>query len=244
MAQKKFYAVAVGRRTGVFTDWASAEREVRGFAGAKFKSFPTRVEAEAWLRNPVYGSSAAGGKRGGSKKRSDGGGDAQVAPGSIVIYTDGGALGNPGPGGYGVVIMDGDRTQELSGGYRMTTNNRMEMTACLVALRQISGEGRPVVLHSDSSYLVNGVSKGWARKWRAKGWRKGDGTPALNTDLWAELLDVLEGLDVEFRWVRGHAGNPLNERCDQLAVASARQTDLPIDHGYERTGQTRAEAAG
>jgi ribonuclease HI len=100
-------------------------------------------------------------------------------------------------------------------------------------LREIVGSGKRVRVFSDSSYLVNGISKGWAKKWRENGWRKADRTPALNADLWAELLDLLADLPVTFTWVKGHAGNPLNERCDQLAVASAKQRNLPVDHGYE-----------
>ncbi len=234
MAKQKFYAVAAGRRTGVFTDWATAEKQVKGFAGAKFKSFTTRIEAESWLHKPVYAKTAGNGaKRSASNANGGECRDSSVAPGSIVIYTDGGALGNPGPGGYGVIIRDGEDERELSGGFRLTTNNRMEMTACIEALREVAGRGRPVVLFSDSSYLVNGISKGWARKWRANGWRKADKTPALNSDLWAELLDLLETVKVEFRWVRGHAGNPLNERCDRMAVASAQGGGLPADLEYE-----------
>lgn len=116
----------------------------------------------------------------------------------------------------------------------MTTNNRMEMTACIVALKAVAGCGRPIALYSDSSYLVNGIQKGWARSWRARGWRKADGAPALNVDLWSELLDLLDKETVTLCWVKGHAGHELNERCDQLAVSAARSTDLSIDRGYEQ----------
>lgn len=229
MAKTKYYAVAAGRATGIFTDWAAAERQVKGFAGARFKSFPSRGEADAWLQDPVYAvkpkrlsSSAAAGVQEKNPKN------------AILIYTDGGAINNPGPGGYGIVICDDGSRHEISGGFRLTTNNRMEMTACIVALQEVAGRGRPVVLYSDSSYLVNGITKGWAQSWRSRGWRKADGAPALNADLWGELLDLLEDEQVTLRWVKGHAGNELNEVCDRLAVSAARSEGLPIDYGYEQ----------
>jgi ribonuclease HI len=231
MAKSKFYAVAAGRTTGIFTDWSTAEKQVKGFAGARFKSFTTRIEAESWLKTPVYAKAAP--------KAASAVATASVAEknpdDAIIIYTDGGAINNPGPGGYGIVICDGDDRREMSGGFRLTTNNRMEMTACIVALQNVAGCGRPIVLYSDSSYLVNGISKGWAKKWRVKGWRKSDGTPALNPDLWEELLDLLETEDVIFRWVKGHNGNELNECCDRLAVSMARSEGLPADRGYEQS---------
>lgn len=228
MAKQKYYAVASGRKTGIFTDWAETERQVKGCAGAKYKSFGSREEAEEWLENPQYAKAA---KRTSAPKAVQ---TQRATPtNAIVIYTDGGAINNPGPGGYGIVICDGEERLELSGGFRHTTNNRMEMMAAIVALQEVTGTTRPVVLHSDSSYLVNGITKGWAVAWRRNYWRKADGSEAMNADLWARLLDLLEGLKVEFRWVKGHAGNELNERCDQLAVAAARTPGQPVDGGYE-----------
>lgn len=233
MAKTKFYAVAVGRTTGIFTAWSVAEAQVKGYAGARYKSFSSRQEAEAWLREPHSGNTRPAGRAPDEKPRT--GQPAALPANALLIYTDGGAIGNPGPGGYGIVICDGPSRRELSGGYRQTTNNRMEMTACIVALREVAGCGRPIVIHSDSSYLVNGIDKGWARSWKKRGWRKADGSPALNVDLWAELLELLEGENVTFRWVRGHAGNELNELCDQLAVAAARSGAQGIDLEYERS---------
>lgn len=230
MAKSKFYAVAAGRITGIFTDWPTTEKNVKGYAGAKYKSFATRSEAEAWLENPEY---ARRQKRSG-KGAAPSAAQERVREGDVVIYTDGGAINNPGPGGYGIVICDEHGEHEFSGGFRLTTNNRMEMTAALEALQRVAGRGKPVILYSDSSYLVNGVTRGWARKWRQNGWRKADKSPALNADLWARLLDLLDEVRVEFRWVRGHAGNELNEKCDRLAVAAARKTGLPDDEGYRQ----------
>jgi ribonuclease HI len=109
----------------------------------------------------------------------------------------------------------------------------MELMAALVALKETSGTPKPIILHSDSSYLVNGITKGWAKSWRRNGWRKSDGKEALNRDLWESLLNTIKDQKVEFRWVKGHAGDPLNERCDQLAVESARGSELSVDQGYE-----------
>lgn len=135
----------------------------------------------------------------------------------VDIYTDGACSGNPGAGGWGAVIVYKGIEKELSGGQAQTTNNRMELTAVIEALKALK-EPCSVTLTSDSKYVVDGITKGWADSWRAKGWRKGDGKPALNPELWAELLDLLDKHAVEFVWVKGHAGHPYNERCDRLAV--------------------------
>lgn len=156
----------------------------------------------------------------------------------VTIYTDGACIGNPGPGGYGAVLLYEGNRQELSGGYRRTTNNRMEIMAVLAGLRSLKEPCR-VTVFSDSRYVVDAMSKGWAESWRDKGWRKRDKTPALNPDLWEEMLDLSERHQVEFRWVKGHAGDPENERCDELAVAAASGGDLAHDEVYEKKGAKR-----
>ncbi len=156
----------------------------------------------------------------------------------VTIYTDGACIGNPGPGGYGTVLLHEGNRQELSGGYRRTTNNRMEIMAVLAGLRSLKEPCR-VTVFSDSRYVVDAMSKGWAESWRDKGWRKRDKTPALNPDLWEEMLDLSERHQVEFRWVKGHAGDPENERCDELAVAAASGGDLTRDEVYEKKGAKR-----
>lgn len=156
----------------------------------------------------------------------------------VTIYTDGACIGNPGPGGYGAVLLHEGNRQELSGGYRRTTNNRMEIMAVLAGLRSLKEPCR-VTVFSDSRYVVDAMSKGWAESWRDKGWRKRDKTPALNPDLWEEMLDLSERHQVEFRWVKGHAGDPENERCDELAVAAASGADLAHDEVYEKKGAKR-----
>ncbi len=150
---------------------------------------------------------------------------------AVEIYTDGACLGNPGPGGYGAVLIYGPHRRELSGGFRLTTNNRMEMMGAIVALNALT-EPCAVTLYSDSKYVVDAMVKGWAKRWQRQNWMRTKTEPALNPDLWAELLQAGDRHQVTWRWVKGHAGNPENERCDRLAVAAAHQPQLPPDLGY------------
>ncbi len=150
----------------------------------------------------------------------------------MVIYTDGACLGNPGPGGYGAILLYGAHRVEHSQGFRRTTNNRMEIMAAIAGLEALR-EKCHVTLYSDSEYLVKAISQGWAKRWRAKGWMRNPKEAALNPDLWERLLQQCERHQVEFQWVRGHAGNHENERCDQLATQAAAQPDLLVDGGYE-----------
>ena len=150
----------------------------------------------------------------------------------VVIHTDGACSGNPGPGGYGTVMQFGEHCKELSGGFRKTTNNRMELLAVIEGLRLLK---RPceVTVFSDSKYIVDAVNKGWARRWQANGWKRNKRERALNPDLWANLLKLLDTHEVSLQWVKGHAGNPGNERADALAVAASQRDDLAIDEEYE-----------
>ena len=151
----------------------------------------------------------------------------------VTIYTDGGCHGNPGPGGYGVVLLSGQHRKELLGGYQRTTNNRMELLACIVALEALKRTCR-VRLHSDSKYIVDSITKGWARRWRANNWRRNRHEKAVNPDLWARLLDLCEQHEVKFVWVKGHAGNKENERCDQLVQKAIADGNLKEDVNYVR----------
>jgi ribonuclease HI len=151
---------------------------------------------------------------------------------SVTIWTDGACIGNPGAGGYGVLMLQGGRQKELSGGYRKTTNNRMELLAVIEGLRALKQRCR-VTLFSDSQYVVNAVNKGWAKKWKANGWRRNKKELALNPDLWEMLLEQNARHDVEYRWVRGHAGDAGNERADALAVKASRGPELAVDQGYK-----------
>ncbi len=152
----------------------------------------------------------------------------------MQIYTDGACSPNPGPGGYGALLVRGDNCRELSGGFRNTTNNRMEIFAALAGLRAVSGQDvGPITIYSDSRYLVDMHNGGYAHKWRACGWRLASRKKALNADLWGELLELTADQPITFEWVRGHNEHPENERCDALAVAARLQDNLPPDEGYE-----------
>ncbi len=137
---------------------------------------------------------------------------------NVEIFTDGACSGNPGPGGWGAVLRYNGHEKELSGGEKSTTNNRMELTAVIKALEQLK-EPCKVLLTTDSKYVSDGINQGWASSWQQNGWRKADKKPALNPDLWEKLLNLLKIHDVTIIWVKGHAGHPENERCDELAVA-------------------------
>jgi len=136
----------------------------------------------------------------------------------VEIYTDGACSGNPGKGGWGAILKYGSVEKELCGGEMETTNNRMELTAAIMALRALK-EPCEVMLTSDSKYLIDAINLGWAESWKQNGWRKADKKPALNVDLWEELLELFKKHSVSLVWVKGHAGNPYNERCDALAVS-------------------------
>ena len=144
---------------------------------------------------------------------------------TVTIYTDGACSGNPGPGGWGAILMYGPHKKEMSGGEPQTTNNRMELTGVISALRALK-EPCVVELYSDSKYVIDALEKGWAKGWRARGWVKGDKKPALNPDLWQQLLELCEYHTVNLHWVKGHASNPYNNRCDELAVAQSQKFKL------------------
>ncbi len=146
----------------------------------------------------------------------------------IKLFTDGAAKGNPGPGGYGAILRYGQHEKELSEGFRLTTNNRMELLAVIVGLEAIKKPGIPVTVYSDSKYVVEAVKQGWI--W---GWEKKDFKNKANPDLWKRYIKLHHKFKPTFVWIRGHAGHPENERCDQLAVAAAEGGDLEVDAGYE-----------
>jgi len=149
---------------------------------------------------------------------------------TVDIYTDGACSGNPGPGGYGVVLLHGPHRREISAGYARTTNNRMEVLAAVVALEALK-EPCTVSLYSDSRYLVDAIEKGWVDRWRANNWMRNKKEAAVNVDLWERLLPLLARHRVRFIWVRGHSDNVENNRCDALARAAI-EADLLVDEGY------------
>lgn len=212
---KKFYAVKRGRKTGLYTVWAECAAQVKGFQGAVYKGFMTEEEARAWL--------------GGADARTEQPhAAAEMAEPSApdadyIIHTDGSCLRNPGGAGGWAAVIETAATgavEEKSGGDPETTNNRMELTAALMALSAVP-EGARVALYTDSQYLKNAFTKFWLPAWKKRGWKKADGEPVLNQDLWVQLDAAFAARQVQFHWVKGHAGNPRNERCDALARAEA-----------------------
>jgi ribonuclease HI len=146
----------------------------------------------------------------------------------VTMYTDGAARGNPGPGGYGTILMSGKHRKELSGGYRYTTNNRMELLAVIIGLEALKIEASNVTVYTDSRYVADAVSKGWVFSWVSKRFKD-----KKNPDLWLRFLEVYKRHNVKFIWIKGHNENPHNERCDQLAVEASMRTGLPEDTGYQ-----------
>ena len=258
--KQKFYAVRKGRTPGIYLTWEDCSQQVTGVAGAIYKSFETRAEAERFLAGG-RGAQAAGGAQPGAPRppirttpatgpateasahrqaamplasdnaegeppRDAGGSEAKA----VILYTDGGCFVNPGPGGYAAVLLYDHQRREISGGFRRTTNNRMELMGCIAGLRLLT-ERSSVTVNTDSRYVVNSMSKGWAKRWKAAHWLR-DGETVPNADLWAELLVLCARHAVTFEWLRGHTGDPENERCHTLATAAMQQKDLPEDKGY------------
>lgn len=212
---KKFYAVKRGRKTGLYTVWAECAAQVKGFQGAVYKGFMTEDEARAWL---------GGADARTEQPRAAAEMAAPSAPDAdYIIHTDGSCLRNPGGAGGWAAVIETTATgavEEKSGGDPETTNNRMELTAALMALSAVP-EGARVALYTDSQYLKNAFTKFWLPAWKKRGWKKADGEPVLNQDLWVQLDAAFAARQVQFHWVKGHAGNPRNERCDALARAEA-----------------------
>lgn len=252
----KYYAVAIGRRPGIYNTWygpQGAQAQVHQFKGAIFKGFASPDAAKAFIQAHTQHTSEMPPVENPTPARPNMpvASPAQpIAPQTVqpdtpcnlpsdrgprpevTIFTDGGALRNPGPGGYGVIVKMGRKRQEFSGGFRYTTNNRMELTACIEGLACLKVPSR-VRLYSDSKYVVNGIQKGWARRWRRNNWMRTPETPALNADLWEKLLQLCALHQVHLEWVKGHAGHAENERCDRLAVRAAQSNPQAIDTGYE-----------
>ena len=212
---KKFYAVKRGRKTGLYTVWAECAAQVKGFQGAVYKGFMTEEEARAWLGGV---DARAEQPRAAAEMAAPSAPDADY-----IIHTDGSCLRNPGGAGGWAAVIETAATgavEEKSGGDPETTNNRMELTAALMALSAVP-EGARVALYTDSQYLKNAFTKFWLPAWKKRGWKKADGEPVLNQDLWVQLDAAFAARQVQFHWVKGHAGNPRNERCDALARAEA-----------------------
>lgn len=239
--KKQYYVVVKGRNPGLYTKWfgaGEAAEQIQGYPEAVYKGFFTRDEAVNWLR----GFSADGLPSNLVTLLEQAGSEPVNPPvdpmeeflqaGKVVIYTDGSAINNPGPGGYGVVLKFKAQRKELSGGFRQTTNNRMEVYACIAGLQSLK-QPSDVVIVSDSKYVVESMNQGWARRWQANGWRRNDKEKAENADLWAALLEQCSRHTVAFQWIKGHNSTKENERCDRLAVTAAQGVNLPADSGFE-----------
>jgi len=150
----------------------------------------------------------------------------------IEIYTDGSSRGNPGPGGYGIVLSYNQKEKEISEGFRKTTNNRMELLAVIVAIESLKTSKIPIRVYSDSKYVIDSITKGWLKSWIQKGFKG-----KKNKDLWMRFDKVSKDFNISYQWVKGHAGNPKNERCDVLAVEASKNSSLSVDQGYESNAQ-------
>jgi len=208
--KNKVYAVRQGRKTGIFSTWVECEKQVKGYTGAKFKSFATVPEALVWLEEGT--SSKTTGKHSQEKVNAD-----------YVVYTDGSCLRNPGgPGGWAAILTETStgKSIELHNGESCTTNNRMELSAAVAALSHIM-ESSSIALYTDSQYLKNAFTKHWIKGWKRNGWKTSTGSDVKNRDLWEKLDVLFQKHQVDFHWVKGHAGIAENERCDQLAKSEA-----------------------
>lgn len=235
---KKIYAVKNGRTPGIFLTWDACKAQVDGFPKAVFKSFPTIEEATAYLglgggvtkTKPPVKPKTTKTKPFVTIPEPD---NAVIDENTIVIYTDGSCLKNPGgPGGHAAIIKIGEKMQEVVGSESSTTNNRMEMKAAIEALK-VFPQPTSVVLHTDSQYLKNGFTNGWVKNWKCNGWMTRSKEPVKNQELWIELDRLISLHKVTWKWVKGHNGNPLNERCDELAVGAAMTRAKEID--WKRT---------
>lgn len=243
MAQaKSIYIVIRGLRPGVYTTWGGkdgAEAQVKGCPDAFYHGFRTEAEAARWLKSlkipaaklPADVARLLLADRPAPAVENNL--KAAQETGKVILFTDGACTRNPGPGGYGAILIHANRRKEISGGFRLTTNNRMEMTACIMGLKQLKTSSQ-VMVFSDSRYLVDGMSGGKAARWQAAGWRRTGGLKVENSDLWETLLKLCAVHQVEFSWVKGHAEYPENMRCDELAVQAAHRDAAAVDAGYER----------
>ncbi len=255
--KNNYYLVVHGRKPGLYRQWFGEEGaadQVQGIPEALFKGFATLQEARAWLNemdevddllaeiDMLLGPTANHFTDPQTEALQPIDYQTALNTSKVVIFTDGGCDPNPGPGGYGAVLLFKDtqgiiHRRELSGGFRLTTNNRMELQACIEGLRALK-RASPVTLYSDSKYVVDAMTLGWAQRWQINGWYRQKDNKTENIDLWAQLLELCKTHTVEFCWVKGHAGIPENERCDQLSTQSIKQPNLPPDTAYEE-GKTQ-----
>lgn len=238
--KKQYYLVVRGHKPGIYRNWFGedgAEQQIKAYPDALFKGFYTEEQAFAWLRELGEEKIAAHApnllpylKKTASTKKStlD---EKALGAGKVVIYTDGSAMGNPGAGGCAAILRYGDHQKEIAQGFAQTTNNRMELMACIAALEKLEKESQALIF-SDSKYIVDAIEKKHAYRWRANRWMRSTSEKIANIDLWKKLLTLCDQHTVDFHWVRGHAGNSFNERCDFLAKKAANSSNLQVDQGY------------
>ena len=237
--KKQYYAVVKGRKPGIYRTWfgaGGAAEQVQGIDDARYRGFYTEEEMALWLQGlpqevlkqeaPELARFAAEFENGQSSQEDEI--KALLDLGKVVVFTDGSADTQTRRGGYGAVIRDGKKRMELSGGYRGTTNNRMELTAVIKALETLKKKS-DVVVFSDSQYVVRAMMEGWVDNWRVNGWARDKGQKLMNADLWQQLDILCAKHTVMFEWVRGHSGTRENERCDRLAVSAGQGRNLPMD---------------
>lgn len=238
--KKQYYIVVHGHKPGLYTEWFGsngAANQVVGFPEAIYKGFYTKEDALEWLNEYsretllAYAPNLLDLLDFKSSLSSPADDIALLQIEKIVVHTDGCAIQNPGPGGFAVILRHKGRTKEITGGFQNTTNNRMELKACIEGLKALK-EKCEVIIFSDSKYVVDGITNGWVEKWNANGWLVKKGQSVANMDLWKELSELCKQHNVEFRWVRGHNINKDNERCDVLASAAAKKPNLKIDEGF------------
>ena len=241
--KKSIYVVVNGRKPGIYSKWfgvGEAAEQIDGFPEAVYKGFYTREEALNWLKefSPETLEKLAPNLVEYLDKKDDSVPTLAetiaelMQSGKVVMFTDGSTNTNSGAGGYGVILRYKENVKVLSGGFRKTTSNRMEIIACIEGLRALKKKS-DVIVFSDSQYVVNSMSKGWAKKWQARNWMRNHTEKAENSDLWAQLLELYNQHNVEFRWIKGHNSTKDNERCDQLAFKAAQKRNLPADEGFE-----------
>lgn len=240
--KKQYYIVVHGHKPGLYTEWFGdngASKQVEGFNDAIYKGFYSKEDALQWLREfseemlQKYAPNLLDLVDYSIPLKVVDDDVELLKEGKVVIHTDGCALGNPGVGGFAVLLRYKDKEKEITGGFQETTNNRMELIACIEGLKSLKQKSN-VIVFSDSKYLVDAIVNQWIYKWRNNHWTKSKSQKVLNADLWKTLLDLIEQHEVELRWVRGHNIDKSNQRCDILAKQAAQQKNLPIDIGFNK----------
>lgn len=243
--KKSLYVVLKGHQPGVYQQWEGPEGakiQVEGFVHAVYKGFYTAEEAYNWLKSQAkeplppplmkWLIEQEGEASNPSSKSLKSLTETHLQAGGTVIFTDGATLGNPGWGGYAAVILQNQSRREISGGFRLTTNNRMELYACIAALESIQPPQK-VLLITDSAYVYRPMRQGWLQRWAENGWKRRNRKEVENQDLWQRLYRLCQHLEVEVYWIKGHNATLENERCDRLANQAAQKLNLPEDQGYQ-----------